>query len=219
MGKIIAILLLAVSNLLGQWFPYTPENSEYPQRVGVHDIATLNMLTSATPTQPATIRTFVRVVAINPYAYNTPATYPSWAWVGDIAGEWFVWIDLNPAYTPAPTSIQVWGLTSVDRDLYYGTLFQSVPIQHYASLLYTSWWGLFTFYSGVIYQYPNQAGGSSFVYLPEASAGDIHIATWTGPPIYYGISRQVDVHVVGNIYSELEGSGWIYFRQTVNLSL
>jgi len=199
-----------------QWYPYTPENPAYPNRLGVNDINAWSTYLAPSASQPLVrINTYVRSQAIAPQSGATPP----WGFVGDYTGEWFVWIDMNPNSTFVSTGTQMYGLHYVDSDLYYGTTFRSIPARISTGLHYTSFFGLFFLYSGLIYELPAQAGGTAYSYWPENGAADIHIATWYGPPFHVGVTVPVQIHTIGNIWSEVDGSGWCYMSQTLVINL
>ena len=219
---LIAFILLCAPLFGQQIYPHHPES-------GTQEGPTLRVHASPTPTTvfyPAGSKSLdIHLRALS--------MWDSWLFVppppgtgggsyipiykGDFVGHFWVIIDFNPGTTEPPPETQIPNLFShyypFDWDIVLGEeLHLPTPIQPPPGPYWYNFWFSQTLTGTVSPSkslFPSQAASVIFD-VAQGGYADIPIARFVYPNALQG--SWVQIHVIGNMWHEVNGQGWIYMN-------
>jgi len=212
MLRTISAFLLMLSTVLGQqWYPFSEPNEAYWPTPPGYSIPTIYFSYQAsnndingvyTPTQY-----WVRV-----YVTFRDRYIPGIGHEGGGGGEF--WVFLDPSndsdFIPITSSLMLMSDNAIDLEIFNSQRFDPVvPLVGPLSILYP--WTPQPIHTGFIIHRTPQLGGTAF---------GVEINYWLRMQVLIGImevpsaviSDGFDIHIIANLDTVLDGSGWVYKR-------
>ena len=212
MKRFLAVFIFLSAALFGQQL--------YPHNSGVAPTENPNIRIHASPTPFANPDAGHRSLEIYLRALST-WNLPTWLstgqviYEGDFTGHFWTIIDLNPKINPPPAGVEIPNLYEnfymFDWDLVLNEeLHLPTPVQPPTGPYWYNFWFNQTLAGTVapsVSQFPPNA--VSVVYdVANGGYADIPIARFLYPVSFQG--TWVQIHVIGNMWHETDGQGWIY---------
>jgi len=217
--RFLAVFLLLISCMFGQQiYPHLPSSGPSEEGPSLRVIARPTPLSIYAPTpESRSLEIYLRQLSV----WDSWSLGPFGNWIpnyrGDFVGHFWVVLDFNTHYNPLPAHIQVPnlynGYYTFDYDILLNEeLHGATPIQPPTGLYWYNFWFSQTA-SGQVAKSRNLFPGSATSVAYDAFGGgysNIPIARFVYPAVFQG--SWVQIHVIGNMWHEVDGQGWIYLN-------
>jgi hypothetical protein len=209
--KIFLALILMCIPTYGQWYTYVPPLYECEEECGEDPLLGFDIYTS---------------LYIEPYTNGVylETGIDFYGGTGGGGGEFWAWIDIDPSneftYVPYP---MIHDSNDVDMQIFGQTAFRMDPLPVQTGLYTILLWGAFVLPTAYVDSGPwaphevhGRLGTVFTIQMRSWPTVSIPIARtlipYGSPLITHG--TQLQVHVIGNMQHEQDGSGWVYMSRT-----